>query len=863
MATVDPIGLPGATAENKYVKKTAAGLVEIDELAIEDFLKQRIFHKIEKSFSGDLRNAPDDNIPMPKLIFNNGSFIMPADQKSDPRFKLGGSLQEPIEAEKTFHYKLIIIKEIFKVYEGNLKSILGEDFYNQYLQGVVDALDASNVILKKMEECFNGDVKFSELNKKLDDLSIVISENMKKNQTIAEMFEVLFQPDDPAISSFLDGLFRCQDDIIGTSIDTDEKRRLFLKDKILKSGDVLAIGAVEHYDFLFSGGQRMQSLMAAPVQRVPRYPMAIKEIYGFALTEEERERAYNAVKDEIMKNKVSISGMTEKEIEESVEATIEKLRFEGKWASRPIVTGLSFNAELRRKENQKIWPYDLKTRELIKKMAIEEDNKKRKIKINESDFQVKLSDVSLVFDVDEFCQSLEASSKDGSSVFYGMSFYKEKSGEKDTLVIKNENGYHFMSVEVAHGKKSKNVNFKLFKVPNLKKPMEELRDDLAKVVTIFQDNFVSQVESKNDKKFKEPICKFQCDWDESGMVREKITEMNDSFRKRLKNVKKDLQSGVAKVTALPVTDPAVPKPAAAPDPRPSKPADSAGGGVAGSLIFRQAPSSTAAPKPDSNPLSTGLTRVTGSPKTDHSNRADAATGREQIFSRGNDFMVSAALIHHLSKMGRGQVLFADCETEKSYRDYANKGLKKMQSDRSERIEKRESTKSRLSAYRDYHEGLKISNPDANGTEKITATDGGVMIRRYNAAKKCAEIAIQPGSDRIILVALEANQYLQPLKIKIPYNNGKPVTMTELNKGDMEFLLKSLVASKVSGIPIQVDAPYLDMISKKFPEVLKHIEQINLIDKQDVQDLIAEKGSHSLTQLVDIFSGRGSEPKQTL
>ena len=90
-----------------------------------------------------------------------------------------------------------------------------------------------------------------------------------------------------------------------------------------------------------------------------------------------------------------------------------------------------------------------------------------------------------------------------------------------------------------------------------------------------------------------------------------------------------------------------------------------------------------------------------------------------------------------------------------------------------------------------------------------------------------------------------------------------MTKDELNEADMEFLLKTLVAGKLSGIPVEADQSYLDLIKQKFPEVLGHIEQISLMDKQDVRDLVEEKTSRSLSQLVDIFSGRFNEPNNRL
>jgi len=866
-AIMDPV-----PRKNKYIKKTASG-VEINESKVEEFLKKHIFHKVENNFTDDPRSKPSNNIPIPELIFRNGSFLVPEDKKGGKPLSLGGLLQEMAGTEKTFHCNLVVIKEIFRAYEDKLKLVLGENFYDKYLQGVMDVLDTSNAILKKLEECVNGGLKFSELEKKLDELSIIISENMRKNQILSDSFLVLSRPDDPAINGFLDGLLKCQNDIEGSGIDTDEGRRNFLKDKILSSGDSLANDAAKFYDIAFSGGARMQSLVITPFQRMAKYPLLMKAIYGFVLTEKDRGDSYNLVKEEIMKRISSIPDLDEKEMEAFIVAEMERLEFPGKWVLRPIFEIDSFNEKDREREKGKLWPYDLVDQESIRKMAIKEDNLKRKIKISQSDFSIGLSGVSLEFDIDEFCSRMARFSGNNKSEFFGMSFQREKIGEKDVLMINNKNGNHFMSIEISNGNKSKNIDFKLLKVIQQTRLMGELRDDLASVMGVFQDSFVEQAEKRNDKSVKDPVCRFQCDWDTGEVIVEKITEINHLFGKRLKNVRKNLKRGVIVASAPALTPAPIGIPPVAPAPADPTLVPTTGAPAA---PIDKALTTPAAPTTliTSSTLADDLTAVEkgalrfkshGSSLPQRTQRdrdeEEETIGREQRLGRASGFTISSALIHHLQKADRGQVLFADCDTEKEYNGFANRGTEQMHAARHELFERRDKTQSRLGAYRDYHDGLEIHDRDDRGVQKIVEKEGGgMMIRRYNAAEKRAEILIKPGSDRIILAALEANQYIQPLKIKIPTNQGQPIAEKDLNRGDMEFLLKTLVAGKISGIPVKVDRAYQEMIAKRFPEVIEQIERIKVIDKEDIQELIQDKenGDYELSDLVDAFASRGNK-----
>ncbi len=102
-----------------------------------------------------------------------------------------------------------------------------------------------------------------------------------------------------------------------------------------------------------------------------------------------------------------------------------------------------------------------------------------------------------------------------------------------------------------------------------------------------------------------------------------------------------------------------------------------------------------------------------------------------------------------------------------------------------------------------------------------------IIRSYNPEKKLAEITLGSTNDKAILIALDTSVGFSPLTIQIPTESrtGKPADGAHIDKSDMDFVLKTYVASRIRGVEVKLNPEYRKILEQKFPEECKVLAEI--------------------------------------
>lgn len=129
-----------------------------------------------------------------------------------------------------------------------------------------------------------------------------------------------------------------------------------------------------------------------------------------------------------------------------------------------------------------------------------------------------------------------------------------------------------------------------------------------------------------------------------------------------------------------------------------------------------------------------------------------------------------------------------------------------------------------------------------------------LTRSYNAHSKKVEVVMRASSDRAVFIMLDTNQKFHPLKLGFPQANGAPV---KPNEGDMQFVLKLMVAAKLRDIPIVKLDPEYEKALEKVPgyEIL---EKIKGMSRKQILALTKEHDL-SLGEIVGRIAGQ-IEPK---
>jgi hypothetical protein len=720
-----------------------------------------------------------------------------------PESQLGKVLGELVETEENFLLDMELFHDILGENKITLVKLMGNDAAEKYINSIKQVLDSSREILQTIRSTVVGK-SLSELkSENLEELSLVIAENIQKFIEAIQFQKTLVtnNPEFKELGLFFDGLITFQEknieqeDGVTPKKTTLERRENFRK-KIFDGNNFKKVAIYdEHKADRGAFGQHATK----PMQRAGKYPLLMREIYKNLYLEEELPPLNPDILADINDHSEQYVDMSNEEFE----IFLKNKRIDA-WASR-VESSLN-------KANDKV---DMAARKAFQKRLLV--SAKHRMNKRQKDL------------------GKEKIPSEMKATVYLPGFVFEKYLER--LAVDFKKFPELQNIEISRLISDKEFNFSINGVKLF--TLSIIGPDVTTGVYDLNIKINDAVKNKYKKELQLALNVAQ--------------SCVDSF------VKDSLKKNVPPAVAVATTPLAPPKLAPVPVPAlPTAPPVTPGGKA---MATPPKPPTTA-----TTPIVEQFVATKADDLRFRSSGGDVPQGRtslksgtqtpahiaerEQRLGKSSGFMINSALVHQFREINRGYLLVSDCDTQKKYNALIKRGMDKMKSSQSEFFERREKTQARLAAYRDYQGGFETHE---TSDDNITTLGDGTVRCQYNEAEKRAEILIKPGNDRSILVALEANQFIQPLKIKIPLKQGQPITENDLNKSDIEFLLKTLVAGKISNIPVQVDTIYEAMIAKKFPEVIEKIENIKAVNKNDINALIKSKGDYELSHLVDVFS----------